>query len=480
MEDNPSSSPHSAEASPVYHSEFVEVKSEPVTTEEAVPTPEKEMVSADNQGIESEQEMAKTQHIKAEEQPIAIKHEPIKSEGGTPTDNIIPEHQGIETKTETVNEPMKIKKEDLTIDRDTLMPDNDPADTPMFDNEPIEFPTQDNAPRGIKRPRSPDNDDTDQAKPPPSPRLILLHSDVLINGRGAIKYVMDKLIDLAARENVSVADRHIAEVLSKTTNMLYLYGLYISPANFAEPVWEDIDFWHPELMKTKGYGMLRPHDGVAEFLQHMRRREIPVFVWTACPKIAGSFLRKFGLRDLVAGIIAHAAKALQYPQGMARVVQRSVMPTFEKYYQQPAAAIQQENNEVAEEMFPPLGLGAEAQALLADQKLPADKLGKLEAEDILFVFSAEYNGAIAQDVGVKTYWVRPYDPSVAAPETNGAYKLEQVKVLKPEFEVGKMDWVVSKLDELRRIMGGGGPGLGGQQAEYKVEMDNEKMVICLD
>lgn len=81
------------------------------------------------------------------------------------------------------------------------------------------------------------------------------------------------------------------------------------------------------------------------------------------------------------------------------------------------------------------------------------------------------------------------------PETNGAIKLEQVKVLRPEFDVGKTDWVVDKLDDLRRIMGGQGElvGEGGyghgygkgqgqaeQQAAYTVEMDQDKMVICLD
>lgn len=38
----------------------------------------------------------------------------------------------------------------------------------------------------------------------------------------------------------------------------------------------------------------------------------------------------------------------------------------------------------------------------------------MEADEILFVFTAEYNGAMAQDVGVKTCWVRQYDPAVAA------------------------------------------------------------------
>lgn len=126
-----------------------------------------------------------------------------------------------------------------------------------------------------------------------TPKLVLIHSDRIINGNKAFAHTVSRIASRLSGQRVTVNEADIADTLNEGTPLRELYSPYVESGAFeTDEEFDDCYKRHCNIFNDEGSELMEPHDGTQELLLTLRALGIPVIVLTNAREATWLFLRK--------------------------------------------------------------------------------------------------------------------------------------------------------------------------------------------
>lgn len=220
----------------------------------------------------------------------------------------------------------------------------------------------------------------------PAPKLVLMHSDAIVDGRKGLTYTIAKVISIVSPETKPPTDDEILATVASTPNTIDIYrslgAIAATPAEAKE--------WclrHKNIMKRGGAKHRGFYPEVEPFLQYLRERRIPVLLATSAKDTVMSLVKQWDFKHLIDGVIGDAHMFLGNKDRFAHDIKTVFGPWMA-------------NNDLGSDI--PLDMTT------SDKYEPAP----LRPDEIMVVSCCPYNLIKVQELGVQTCWVKMSDASI--------------------------------------------------------------------
>lgn len=220
----------------------------------------------------------------------------------------------------------------------------------------------------------------------PAPKLVLMHTDTIVDGRKALTYTIAKVISIVSPETKPPTDDEILATVASTPNTIEIYRSLGAVA--ATPT--EAKEWclrHKNIMKRGGAKHRAFYPEAEPFLQCLRERRIPILLATSAKDTVMSLVKEWSFKHLIDGVIGHAHEFLGNKDRLAHDIKTVFGPWVA-------------NNDLGSDV--PLDMTT------SDKYEPAP----LRPEEIMVVSCCPYNLVKAQELGVQTCWVKMSDASI--------------------------------------------------------------------
>lgn len=268
----------------------------------------------------------------------------------------------------------------------------------------------------------------------PTPKLVLMHTDAIVDGRKALTYTIAKVISIVSPETKPPTDDEILATVASTPNTIEIYrslgAIAATPTEAKE--------WclrHKNIMKRGGAKHRTVYPEVEPFLQCLRERRIPVLLATSAKDTVMSLVKEWGFKHLIDGVIGDAHEFLGNKDRFAHDIKTVFDPWMANH---------------------DLGSDVPLDMTTSDKYEPAP----LRPDEIMVVSCCPYNLVKVQELGVQTCWVKKSDASIEAG--------------------GETEFVVDDLDGLAQLIKNHDPNMSETKlpnmSETKVEIAEDEAV----